>query len=117
MYEDILSIFTLMMNAISVVIIIFGVVSSALRLFMIEFRRFNSTIKAIKRQSIRAYLGSYILLGLEFLIAADIIATIAHPSVEELINLSAIVIIRTFISYFLGKEIEHAIQLEKKEST
>ena len=41
---------------------------------------------------------------LEFLIAADIIHTIVKPTLEELAILGSIVIIRTIISYFLGKE-------------
>jgi uncharacterized membrane protein len=44
-------------------------------------------------------------LGLEFLIAADIIRTIIRPTLEELAILGGIVVIRTVISYFLGKEI------------
>ena len=50
--------------------------------------------------------GSYLLLGLEFMIAADIIYTIAKPNTEGLITLGSIVAIRTVISYFLNKEIE-----------
>lgn len=52
-------------------------------------------------------LGFHLLLGLEFLIAADIIRTIVHPSLQELAILGSLVAIRTVISYFLNKEIEH----------
>ena len=45
------------------------------------------------------------MLGLEFLIAADIIRTIVKPSLEELAILGSIVVIRTVINYFLGKEL------------
>jgi len=56
--------------------------------------------------SLRLTLGTYLLLGLEFLIAADIIRTILQPSFEEVAILGAIVTIRTVISYFLDREIE-----------
>jgi uncharacterized membrane protein len=46
------------------------------------------------------------LLALEYLIAADIIATVIHPAFEEIAILAGIVVIRTVISYFLEKEIE-----------
>jgi len=46
------------------------------------------------------------LFALEFLIAADIIATVIHPKFEEIAILASIVVIRTMISYFLEKEIE-----------
>jgi len=55
----------------------------------------------------RADLGRGILLGLEFLVAADIIGTVAvTPSFESLGVLAAIVLIRTFLSFSLEVEIE-----------
>ncbi len=48
----------------------------------------------------RANLGRGILLGLELLVAADIIGTVAvTPSVENLLVLGLIVLIRTFLSF------------------
>ncbi|MCM2139754.1 DUF1622 domain-containing protein [Vagococcus fluvialis] len=52
------------------------------------------------------YLGSYVLLSLEVLIASDIIETILNPSIEDILILAGVVVIRTAISYFLGKEME-----------
>lgn len=58
-------------------------------------------------QSYRANLGMAILLGLELLIAADIIDTIALPlTVESVGLLAGIVLIRTFLSWSLEVEIE-----------
>ena len=54
--------------------------------------------------SIRSYFGSYLLLGLEFSVAADIIETFLEPDKEHLIALGALVVIRTLISWFIGKE-------------
>jgi len=55
----------------------------------------------------RANLGRGILLGLELLVAADIIGTIAvTPSFENLAILGLIVLIRTFLSFSLEVEIE-----------
>jgi uncharacterized membrane protein len=55
----------------------------------------------------RANLGRGILLGLELLVAADIIGTVAvTPSLENLAVLGAIVLIRTFLSFSLEVEIE-----------
>lgn len=56
---------------------------------------------------LRANLGRAILLGLELLVAADIIGTIAiTPSFENLGILAMIVAIRTFLSFSLEVEIE-----------
>ncbi len=56
---------------------------------------------------IREELGRAILLGLEFLVAADIIATVVFDSsTEQILNLGLIVLIRTFLSFTLEIEIE-----------
>jgi uncharacterized membrane protein len=58
-------------------------------------------------QGYRANLGMAILLGLELLIAADIIDTIALPlTVQSVGLLAGIVLIRTFLSWSLEVEIE-----------
>lgn len=57
-------------------------------------------------QRYRANLGRAILLGLEILIAADIIGTVAvEPTFENLAVLGLIVLIRTFLSFALEIEI------------
>ncbi len=54
----------------------------------------------------RQQLGSSILLGLEFLVAADIIRTVAvTPEPRAVLVLAGIVLIRTFLSYTLELEI------------
>ena len=55
----------------------------------------------------RADLGRGILLGLELLVAADIVATVTAPLTLESVGLlAAIVLIRTFLSFSLETEIE-----------
>ena len=55
----------------------------------------------------RSSFGRSILLGLEFLIAADIINTVAvRPTLESVAVLAGIVLIRTFLSFSLELEIE-----------
>lgn len=55
----------------------------------------------------RSSLGRAILLGLEFLVAADIINTVAvEPTLLSVAVLAGIVIIRTFLSFSLEVEIE-----------
>ena len=55
----------------------------------------------------RANLGRGILLGLELLVGADIIATVTAPLTFESVGLLAVVVlIRTFLSFALETEIE-----------
>ena len=55
---------------------------------------------------VRTVFGRSILLGLEFLVAADIIRTVAvQPSLQNVAVLGLIVLIRTFLSFSLEVEI------------
>lgn len=55
----------------------------------------------------RNRLGRAILLGLEILVAADIVRTVAiQPTIENMIVLLLIVLIRTFLSFTLHAELE-----------
>jgi uncharacterized membrane protein len=56
---------------------------------------------------VRTVFGRSILLGLEFLVAADIIRTVAvQPSLQNVLVLGLIVLIRTFLSFSLEVEID-----------
>lgn len=58
-------------------------------------------------RSFRQDIGRGILLGLEFLVAADIIRTVAvTPTVQGVLLLGLIVLIRTFLSMALQVELE-----------
>jgi uncharacterized membrane protein len=55
---------------------------------------------------IRLTLGMWLALALEFQLAADILSTTVSPSLEALARLAIIAVIRTFLNYFLSKELE-----------
>jgi uncharacterized membrane protein len=58
-------------------------------------------------RAVRTVFGRSILLGLEFLVAADIIRTVAvEPSLENVGVLGLIVLIRTLLSFSLEVEID-----------
>jgi uncharacterized membrane protein len=54
----------------------------------------------------RSALGRSILLGLEFLVAGDIVKSLViNPTLDDLIVLAGLVFVRTFLSISLGVEI------------
>ncbi len=58
-------------------------------------------------QRLRQEFGRAILLGLEVLVAADIVRTVAFtPTMDSVIVLAMIVAIRTFLSWSLALELE-----------
>lgn len=103
-----LEVVILVLNGFSIFVLVWGVIS-AMKNFAVA-RIINRTKMDVIRENttIKNAMGSYILLGLEILIAADIIASILHPDLQDILRLAAVVVIRTIISYFLNKEIETA---------
>lgn len=64
----------------------------------------------------RATLARGILLGLEFLVAADIIGTVAvEPTIDNLSVLGLIVLIRTFLSFSLEIEINGRLPWQEND--
>ncbi len=92
------------LDIVGVVVLVAGVVFS-FGLFVRELIRrtlFPDAYRALRRS-----LGRAILLGLEILVAADIIRTVAiEPTLDSVAVLAAIVAVRTFLSFSLEVELE-----------
>lgn len=77
---------------------------------------FNQHEDGSSYRTFRHDLGKAILLGLEFLVAADIIATVStDPTMDKVLVLGIIVLIRTFLSLSLQVELEGKWPWQKKE--
>lgn len=61
----------------------------------------------------RLSLGRHILSGLEVLIVADLIRTMLHLSLDNIMLLGGLVAIRSLISFFLERELSHLERDEK----
>jgi uncharacterized membrane protein len=59
-----------------------------------------------RRKAIWLRFGVWLLLGLEFELAADIVRTAIAPTWNDIGQLSAIGLIRTFLNFFLEKDLE-----------
>ncbi len=55
----------------------------------------------------RIVLARYILMALEVFIVADILMTLLSASLQSLLFLALLVLVRSVISYFLEQEIQH----------
>ena len=71
-------------------------------------RRSRGSSNALGR--IRLNFGRWLSLALEFQLGADIVNTTVAPTTDALIRLGAIAVIRTFLNYFLSKELEQEIK-------
>lgn len=91
----------LVIDAGGVVVVVLGILVAVGRLL------FRPAAGLGRYRQFRQDLGRGILLGLEFLVAADIIRTVAvTPTLESVLVLGLIVIIRTFLSLALQLEVE-----------
>lgn len=88
-------------DAVGVAVIAMGAVLAAGVAIGRMLRRSGDSYRVFREQ-----LGRSILLGLEFLVAADIIRTVAiTPTWQSVVVLAGIVLIRTFLSFSLEVEI------------
>jgi len=99
---------------IGITVITWGALIAAIKIIQLEIKRIKGRNICKERELLRHHFGSYLLLGLEFLIAADVIHTIVKPDVQGLITLGSIVTIRTIIGYFLNKELRDAHNCQKE---
>lgn len=104
--QTVIDYITLGIGSVAGLIVVYGVVWGFVEFLQVEWRRFRDReAKAAAFEKIRYDIGFHLLLGLEFLIAADIIRSVTRPTLEELAILGGIVAIRTVLSYFLKREI------------
>ena len=61
-----------------------------------------------ERKAVWRRFGTWLLLGLEFELAADIIRSVVSPTWQDIAELGAIAVIRTFLNYFLEKDLDAA---------
>jgi uncharacterized membrane protein len=60
----------------------------------------------LSQEAIRLELGRSLALALEFQLGADIAQTALDPNLRDFLSLGAIVILRTILNFFLGREIK-----------
>lgn len=84
--------------------VIRGIVNYLRQLFSRSRQHLDST------ELIRLQLGRVLALGLEFTVASDILRTAVAPTRQDILNLGAIVLLRTLLNYFLEREIQQGEQ-------
>ena len=91
-------------EALGAAILVVGVIWSFVLAWMAAHRTgWSARGYAVLRQAF----GGTLLLGLEVLVAADLVRTVAvAPSLDNVLVLGLIVVIRTFLSFSLETEIE-----------
>ncbi len=89
---------------IAILIIAIALVKS-LQTLVLQQRQRKYHRDPMLQQSIRFELGLSLALSLEFLLAADIVGTAVSPRWDAIAKLAAITGIRTFLNFFLQREV------------
>jgi uncharacterized membrane protein len=97
----------LLIEAIMVVLVVIGSLDAIYKTFNVIATRQPFLLAA---RDIWLRYAAWIVLGLEFALAADLIRTIVAPSWDEIGKLTTIAAIRTGLAYFLGRDINEARQ-------
>ena len=106
MLTHFLDLLAAVISVTSLLIVTYGALIGIISFLKNEIRRFTGGYSITNIRKLRATFGTYLLLGLEFLIASDILKTVLEPTLNELALLGGIVVLRTILSVFLNKEIK-----------
>ena len=98
--EQLAGVASLALEATAILVILYGAGEAVLDIIGVTRGR-----SAITRRAIWLHFARWLLIGLEFALAADIVATTVAPTWEDLGQLAAIAGIRTFLNVFLERDI------------
>jgi uncharacterized membrane protein len=99
------------LEGVAILCIVIGIVTTARLAAKLSQRRRTAEFPFIQ---VRLKFGLWLALALEFQLGADILNTTIAPSTDALIRLAVIAVIRTFLNYFLNKEMEAQLEMREK---
>jgi len=73
----------------------------------------TGTADSMRGRGIWLKFATWILLALEFALAADIVRTAVAPTWDDIWKLAVIAVVRTMLNYFLAKDIAAFSRLEE----
>jgi uncharacterized membrane protein len=111
--EQLVAIAKFTLEALSVACVVAGLLKTIQLAFWLNLRR-RETPFPFNR--VRLRFGVWLALALEFQLGADIVASTVAPNLESLAKLALLAVIRTFLNYFLSKELEAQLALEKEQA-
>lgn len=111
-FAELTEISILLIDFLALIIVIFGTGEAFVRAAQAVVLRKNPLYHQIWLRYAR-----WLVAALTFQLAADIIESALTPTWEDIGRLAAIAVIRTFLNYFLGRDLaEETEQVEKEQS-
>jgi len=107
--EDLVRVVSLALEFTAVLCIVVGFIKTFI--LLLERRKLHYSPL---HNRLRFQFGGWLALALEFQLASDILKTTISPTYEHLIQLGAVAVIRTFLNYFLSKELNELPEIISK---
>lgn len=95
---------SLALNAVAILVIAIGAAAAIVRMAAALLRR--HAVNGRESRSIWLDFARWLVAGLTFQLAADIVETAVAPTWDDIGRLAAIAVIRTFLTYFLDRDID-----------
>ena len=116
--ESIIAILEKIGNAVSLLLDFTSILCIAIG--FISVLRLLGNLKETKispvHKQVRLKFGGWLAVALEYQLGSDIVKTTVSPTYTNLIQLGALAVIRTFLNYFLNKELKEEMELPAKQS-
>jgi uncharacterized membrane protein len=112
MLHEIARYVALAIEAIAIAVIAFGALEAVLGIVRVGLR---SGATNDDRRAVWLTFARWLVAGLTFQLAADLVNTSFAPTWDELGHLAAIAVIRTFLSYFLDREVDDTRRRQHRE--
>ena len=93
----------LTLEALALLVIAIGAVEAAIGIFRVMLAR---TARDAEKRAVWLGFARWLVAGLTFQLAADIVHTTVAPGWDEIGRVAAIAAIRTFLTFFLDRDIE-----------
>jgi uncharacterized membrane protein len=100
----------LLIDAIALVVIVFGTLQVAVAVVRAMFSPYDGP----QRRAIWLTYARWLIAGLTFQLAADIIETAITTEWEAIARVAAIAVIRTFLNYFLEHDLSDTREIQAK---
>lgn len=97
-------------QAIAILIVAIGSVRALVSVFRIALA---PRAADVEKRAVWLEFARWLVAGLTFQLAADVVGTSFSPTWDEVGRLAAVAAIRTFLSYFLDREMEHTVKLRR----
>lgn len=112
LFEELAGYIALGIEAVAILVIAAGSIEAVVNALRLVFSR----VPAVAMREAWMRYAHWLVAGLTFQLAADIVHTAIAPTWDEIGRLAAIAVIRTFLTYFLDRDLEKSRELQQAES-